>query len=198
MAPAAGTTRLYGFSNSGNPVRQQCPPPPRAKEGTGFPKGSCSNPTICGSNLPLPPFFASSPMYQNDRAGTEVPWQPNRCWLVISGYVQQGRYRCPARTRIRASRTKTRVRNPASNSKVAVKNPDSSSRIRTVRIQTVRAASKARVAASSDLNFFWRRRPRRKAGFFLPGCLSTVLIAVFRYGNSEIKVNKGFKLPRRV
>ena len=91
--------------------------------------------------------------------------QPMPAFPVVPRDMQQGRSRCPIRTRIRASRTKIRGRNPVSSNRVAARSPDSSSRIRIVRAKN--PTSRVRAIGSSDPSY--ARRSRRKAGLFFLG-----------------------------
>ena len=102
---------------------------------------------------------------KRNRTGTgKVPCNQCQRSRLFPRDIQQGRSRCPIRTRIRASRTRIRGRSPVS-SRVVARSPDSSSRIRTVRARN--PTSRVRAVASSDPNY--AGRSRRKAGLFFLG-----------------------------
>src|SRR5258708_37572207 len=93
-----------------------------------------------------------------------IPGRP-----IVWGYVQPGRSRCLTRTRIRASKTRTRARSPASSRAVA-RSLDSNSKIRTVRARTpINRVSRGRADVSSDLNQLSEstESPAERRDFFL-------------------------------
>src|SRR5258708_13976798 len=118
----------------------------------------------------------------------QIPGRP-----IVWGYVQPGRSRCLTRTRIRASKTRTRARSPASSRAVA-RSLDSNSKIRTVRARTpISRVSRGRADVSSDLNQLSEstESPAERRDFFLLEALE----GQAGPAPSPIKGKKRFKFP---